>query len=117
MPIHDPCHKLAMNLFTSWYFIDNARRYANVEEKEKALMTTVNARAAVYDSGSEGTLTESEVSTLNDELNLVVEAIEYREFAEARDRLETLSEQVFMNALEKVVQCECSQGFSVNSAS
>lgn len=117
MTIHDPCHKLATSLFTSWYFIDNARRYANVEEKEKALTTTINARAAVYDSGAEDSLTESEAKALNDDLTLVIEAIEYRKFAEARDRLETLSEQVFMNALEKVVQCECSQGFSVNSAS
>ena len=117
MTIHDPCHKLATNLFTSWYFIDNARRYASVEEKEKALMTTINARAAVYDAGTEDSLTESEVKALNDDLTLIIGAIEWRQFAEARERLEILSEQVFLNALEKVVQCECSQGFSVNSAS
>jgi hypothetical protein len=105
--ISDKCQVLASSLFNTWYFIDNARRYASVEEKEKALVTTINARAAVYDSGIDGALTESEVKALNDDLNTVIGAIEWREFSEASDRLKALSEQTFMHALQEVVKCEC----------
>jgi len=115
MAISNACHKLAGSLFESWLFIDSARRYASVEEKGKALMATTNARAAVYDAEKEGTMTEDETKALNDDLNEVVHAIEWRQFSEARERLESLSEQTFVHALQKVVECECSRGFSVNS--
>jgi len=109
MIVSEECYQLAGTLFASWALIDAARRYASVEEKEKALQATVNARAAVYDAEKEGAMTESEATKLNDDLNEVVHAIEWREFAEGRDRLEALSEQVFMISLEKVVECECGE--------
>ena len=115
MAISDPCHKLAGSLFESWLFIDSARRYASVEEKEKALMATTNARAAVYDAEKEGAMTEDETKALNDDLNTIIHTIEWREFSEARDRLEALGEQTFMHALQKVVECQCGPGFSINS--
>ncbi len=109
MIISEECYKLAGTLFAGWALIDAARRYATVEEKEKAHQATINARAAVYDAEKEGALTKSEAKSLNDDLNEVVHAIEWREFAEGRDRLEALSEQVFMISLEKVVDCECGE--------
>ncbi len=105
--ISEKCHDLATSLFENWLFIDSARRYASVEEKEKALGATINARAAVYDSEKEGAMTESETKALNDDLNEVIHAIEWREFPEARERLEALSEQTFKHALQEVVKCEC----------
>ena len=109
MIISEECYKLAGTLFAGWALIDAARRYASVDEKEKTLLATVNARAAVYDAEKEGALTEGEATKLNDDLNEVVHAIEWRGFAEGRDRLESLSEQVFMISLEKVVECECGE--------
>lgn len=109
MPISDKCYKVAGSLFTSWVFIDAARRYARVEERGKALQATINARAAVYDAEKEGAMTGGEATALNDDLNEVIHAIEGRQFAESRDRLEDLSEQVFMSSLEKVVDCECGE--------
>jgi len=105
--ISDKCHDLATSLFETWLFIDSARRHASVEEKGKALTATINARAAVYDSEKEGAMTESETKALNNDLNEVIHAIEWREFPEARDRLEGLSQQTFMHALQEVVKCEC----------
>jgi len=107
--ISEDCHKVATSLFNSWFFIDSARRYAGVEEKEKARDTIINARSAVYDSGSEGAMTESEVKALNGDLDTIIEAIEWRQFSEARERLEAISEQVFMHALQKTVECECGE--------
>lgn len=109
MPISDECYKLASSLFTSWIFINAAHRYATVEEKEKALQATVNARASVFDAEKEGALTESEAKALNDDLNEVIHSIEGREFAVGRERLGNLSEQVFMSSLDKVVSCECGE--------
>jgi len=106
MTISEECYGLAGNLFGAWVHIDAARRHATVEEREKALSATINARSSVYDAEKEQAMTEGEAKALNDDLNEVIHAIEWREFAEARDRLESLSEQVFMNSLEKVVQCE-----------
>ena len=109
MAISEGCYGLAGSLFGAWVFVDAARRYASVEEKEKALMATINARAAVYDAEKEASLSPDEAKALNDDLNTIIHTIEWREFAEARDRLESLSEQVFMSSLEKVVECECSK--------
>lgn len=105
-PISEECYGLAGSLFGAWVLIDAARRYASVEEKEKALSATINARASVFDAEKEAAMTEAETKALNDDLNEVIHAIEWREFAEARERLESLSEQVFMSSLEKVVECE-----------
>lgn len=105
--ISEGCYSLAGSLFGAWVFIDAARRYAGVEEKEKALSATINARAAIYDCEKEASLSPDETKAINDELNTVIHTIEWREFPEARDRLETLSEQVFKSSLEKVVDCEC----------
>jgi len=105
--ISEECHDLATSLFDAWFFIDGARRYAGVEEKEKARNTVINARSAVYDAGSKGAMAEEEVKSLNDDLNTVIEAIEWRQFSEARERLEALSEQTFMHALQKTLECEC----------
>jgi len=107
--ISEGCYRLAGNLFTAWVFIDSARRYASVEEKEKAHSATINARAAVFDAEKEGAMTEGEAKALNNDLNEVIHAIEWREFAEGRERLESLSEQIFMSSLEKVVICECAK--------
>ncbi len=110
MHISDKCYGLAGSLFSAWTLIDAARRYAAVEEKEKALMASTNARAAIYDCEKDGSLLPAEAKALNDELNKVIHGIEWREFSEARTRLETLGEQFFMSALEKVVDCECPEG-------
>lgn len=107
--ISDECYKLAGNLFGSWVFIDSARRYAAVEEKSKALTATVIARAAVYDAEGADAMTTSEAKALNDDLEEVIHTIQKGNFAEARDRLESLSEQVFMSSLDKVVECECAK--------
>jgi len=107
MSISEDCYNTATSLFNAWYFIDSARRYASVEEKEKARNTVINARSAVYDAGSEGSMTESEVKALNDDLNTVIYKIERGEFVVAKENLGSLSEQTFMSALQKVVACEC----------
>ena len=105
--ISGKCHDLATSLFEPWILIDSARRYATVEEKLQALLATINARAAVYDSEKEGALTGSETAALRSDLNEVIQAIADGNFKEVRMRLETLSEQTFMSALQKVVACEC----------
>lgn len=105
-PISEECYGLAGSLFGAWVFIDAARRHAAVQEREKALSSTINARAAVYDCERETSLSPDEAKAINDDLNTVIHAIEWREFAEARDRLESLSEQVFMSSLDKVIDCE-----------
>ena len=109
LPISDECYGLAGSLFGAWIFIDAARRHAAVEEKEKSLSATINARAAIYDCEGEASLSPDEAKAINDDLNTVIHTIEWREFPEARDRLESLSEQVFMSSLEKVVECECAK--------
>lgn len=109
MPISEKCYGLAGSLFGAWVFIDGARRYAAVGEREKALMATISARAAIYDCEKEASLSPDEAKALNDDLNTIIHAIEWREFSEARDRLESLGEQVFMSSLEKVVDCECNK--------
>jgi len=108
-PISDECYGLAGSLFGAWVFIDAARRHAAVEEKGKALSATINARAAIFDCEREASLSPDEAKAINDDLNTVIQAMEWREFPEARDRLESLSEQVFMSSLEKVVECECAK--------
>ncbi len=105
--IRDECFGLARNLFKVWLSIESARRFASVEEKEKALTATINARAAVYDAGGADAMTDSEAKALNDDLTEIINTIEGRSFVEARDRLESLSEQVFMSSLQKTVECEC----------
>lgn len=107
MSISDKCYDLAGSLFRAWVFIDAARRHAAVEEKGKALSATINGRAAVYDCEKEASLTPGEAKALNDDLTTIIQAIEWREFSEARDRLEALGEQFFMASLQKVVECEC----------
>ena len=110
MQISEKCYGLAGSLFTAWTLIDAARRYASVEEKEKALMASTNARAAVYDCEKDASLSSTEAKALNDDLNTVIHGIEWGEFSEARERLETLGEQFFMSTLEKVIDCECPEG-------
>ena len=105
--ISEECHKAATSLFNQWFFIDSARRYVNFGEKQEAVLITINARSAVYDSGAEGAMTESEVKALNDDLNTVIEAIESDNLRLAKDRLAALSDQTFMHALQKTVECEC----------
>jgi len=107
MSISEKCHGLATSLFEAWVFIDSARRYASVEEKEKALTASINARAAIYDCEKEASLLPDEAKALNGDLNRVIGEIEWGKFPDARDRLEALSEQVFMSSLQKVVKCEC----------
>ena len=105
--ISGKCFDAATSLFNAWFAIDSARRFAGVGEKEKAEYTVVNARTAVYDAGSAGVMTESEVKALNDDLNTVVAKIREGEIAVAKENLGSLSEQAFITALEKVIQCEC----------
>ncbi len=107
MSISDKCYGLAGSLLSAWVFIDSARRHAAVEEKGKALMASINARAAIYDCEKEASLSPGEAKALNDDLNTVIHAIEWREFSEARERLDALSEQVFHSSLDKVIDCEC----------
>lgn len=128
MPISEDCYKLAGSLFASWALISAAHRYAIIEEKEKALQATSNARAAVFDAAKEGAMTQEEARALDDDLNEVIRAIEFggplmmyksgewREFTEGRERLESLSEQVFMRSLEKVVDCECGEAKAIEEA-
>ena len=73
-------------------------------------MASTNARAAIYDSEKDGSLSPNEVKALNDDLNEVIHGIEWKEFSESRVRLESLSEQFFVSVLEKVVDCECPEG-------
>jgi len=115
MPISDECYKLAGSLFAVWALINAAHRYATVGEKEKALMATVNARAAIYDAENEGAMTESEARGLLVDSNVVIYKIEKGEFAVGRENLESLSEQVFISSLEKVISCECGEEKSSDS--
>ncbi|GAI15685.1 unnamed protein product [marine sediment metagenome] len=117
MSISDACFNVATPLFRNWMLIDAAKRYASVEQRPDALAATINARASVYDAGSVGVLTEEEVKAINGDLEGIANAIRDGLLPTAKKRLEDLSEQTFMHALEKVVQCECSQGFNVNSVS
>ena len=114
MSISDACFNVASPLFRNWAFIDAARRYASVEQRPEALAATINAKAAVYDAGSEGVLTEEEVKAINGDLEGIANAIKDDLLPTAKKRLEDLSEETFMHALEKVVDCECSQGLGTN---
>lgn len=116
MPISDECHKLAGSLFASWALISAAHRYATIEEKEKALQATSNARAAVFDAAKEGAMTQEEARALDDDLNEATLSLLYREPTEAKERLEGLSAQVFMSSLEKVVDCECGEAKAIEEA-
>lgn len=116
MPISDECHKLAGSLFASWALISAAHRYAIIEEKEKALQATSHARAAVFDAAKEGAMTQEEARALDDDLNEATLSLLYRASTEAKERLEGLSEQVFMSSLEKVVDCECGEAKAIEEA-
>lgn len=107
--ISEECYKLAGDLFASWVFLDSARRYASVEEKGKALTATIIARAAVNDAEKEASMSPNEAKALSHDLDEVIHVIEWGDFAKARDRLESLGEQVFMSSLDKVVECECAK--------
>lgn len=105
--ISDECYEVAKGLFQTWVFIDAARRYTVVEEKEKAVAALVNARAVVYDAESQKALTESEAKALRNDTEAVISLIEAGNLAPAKEQLSALSEQVFMSSLQKVVECEC----------
>jgi len=105
--ISEKCHDIATSLFKSWLLIDSARRYVTVEERKDALSATINAKAAVYDSGEEGALTESETLAITGDLEGIANAIRDGLLPTAKSRLTDLSEQTFMSALQKVVACEC----------
>lgn len=105
--ISEKCHDLATTLFKNWVLIDAAKRYASVEQRADALAATINARASVYDAGSEEILSQSEVIALNTALQGVIDNIESGHLKPAKETLEDLSEQTFMHALQKVVACEC----------
>lgn len=105
--ISDKCHDLATSLFSSWLLIDSARRYVTVVEKKDALAATINAKAAVYDSGKEGAITESETIAITGDLEGIANAIRDGLLPTAKSRLEDLSKQTFMHALQEVVECEC----------
>jgi len=105
--ISDKCHDLATSLFESWLLIDNAKKYVMVEEKKDALVATINAKAAVYDAGTEKALTESETIAITGDLEGIANAIRDGLLPTAKSRLEDLSEQTFMHALQEVVKCEC----------
>ncbi len=115
MAISDACYNVATPLFRNWVFIDTAKRHASVEQRSDALTATINAKASVYDAGSEGVLTEKEVKAINEDLEGIVNAIRDGLLPTAKKRLEDLSEQTFMHALQKVVECQCGPGFGVNS--
>lgn len=115
MSISDACYNVATPLFKNWLFIEAAKRYASVEQRSDALTATINAKASVYDAGSAGILTEDEVKAINGDLEGIANAIRDGLLPTAKKRLEDLSEQIFMHALEKVVDCQCSRGFTVNS--
>lgn len=105
--ISEKCHDLAASLFKSWLLIDSARRYVTVEEKKDALAATINAKAAVYDSEKDGVLTESETIAITGDLEGIANAIRDGLLPTAKSRLEGLSDQTFMHALQEVVKCEC----------
>ena len=107
MAISEKCYELAISLFTTWVFIDSARRYSFVEKKDSALMAIVNARAAAYDSEKEGALTEGEREALNTDLMEISHRIGKKDFTYAEEKLDDLSGQLFMLSLQKVVACEC----------
>ena len=115
MSISDACYNVVTPLFRNWLFIDAAKRYALVEQRSDALSATINAKASVYDAGSIGMLTEEEVKTINGDLEGIANAIRDGLLPTAKKRLEDLSEQTFMHALQKVVECQCGPGFGVNS--
>lgn len=115
MAISDACYNVATPLFRNWIFIDAAKRYASVEQRPDALAATINAKASVYDAGSVGVLTEEEVKAINGDLEGIANAIRDGLLPTAKKRLEDLSKQTFMHALQEVVECECSRGFTVNS--
>ncbi|MBA7561802.1 hypothetical protein ES708_03445 [subsurface metagenome] len=115
MAISDACYNVATPLFRNWVFIDAAKRYASVEQRPDALAATINAKASVYDAGSVGVLTKEEVKAINGDLEGIANAISDGLLPAAKTRLEALSEQTFMHALQEVVECECSRGFTVNS--
>jgi len=114
MAISDACYNVATGLFKNWVFIDAAKRYASVEQRSDALSATINAKASVYDAGSIGILTEEEVKAITGDLEGIANAISDGLLPTAKTRLEALSEQTFVHALQKVVECECSRGFGVN---
>lgn len=107
MSVRDECYNLATGIFKTWIFIDAARRYTNIKEGEKALTATVNARAAVYDAHGDEYLTESEAQSLHKDLKDIQDDLSQNYLDGAKERLDRLSEQVFMSALQKVVACEC----------
>ena len=108
--ISDKCHDLATSLFKSWLLIDSARKYVTVEEKADALAATINAKAAVYDAGTEGAMTDSEVKAITGDLEGIANAIRDGLLPTAKSRLGDLSEQTFMHGLQEVVKCECGKG-------
>ena len=114
MSISDACYNVATPLFRNWMLIDAAKRYASVEQRSDALSATINARASVYDAGSAGVLTEEEVKAINGDLEGIANAIRDGLLPTAKKRLEDLSEQTFMHALQKVVECECGHEFQTN---
>ena len=105
--ISDECHDIATSLFKSWLLIDNARKYVTVEEKADALAATINAKAAVYDAGTDGAMIDSEVKAVTGDLEGIANAIRDGLLPTAKSRLGDLSKQTFMHALQEVVACEC----------
>lgn len=105
--VSDECYNLAKGIFQTWVFIEAARRYATVQDGEKATTATINARGVVYDAHSDGYLTDDETVALHADLKKVQDYLGQKQLAAAQQGLEQLSEQVFMTALDKVVECEC----------
>ncbi len=107
--VSEECYDVATNLFNNWYHIDHARRLADAGEKFQAILITVEARAAVYDAGAAGALSEGEVTALKTDLTFVIDSIHDDNIRLARESLATLSRATFMYALQKTVDCECGE--------
>ena len=105
MPISDKCYNLAAPLFKGWLLVDTARRYAEAEERDKALMATVNAGWTWVEFGD--VIPESESKAIVADLKVAKTALEGKNFAAAKQMLDRLSGQIFMASLQKVVECEC----------
>lgn len=101
------CYDLATKLFRGWIFVDSARRYCEVEERDKALTATANAGLAWLQLGYDNVIPENEARALGNSLRGVVDALEKKDFVSARVLLRKLSEDTFSESLQKVVTCEC----------
>lgn len=104
--ISDKCYNLAAPLFKGWLLVDTARRYAEAGERDKALMATVNAGWTWVELGGE-VMPESESKAIVADLKVAKRDLEEKNFTAAKQMLDSLSEQIFMLSLQKVVECEC----------